>query len=292
MKNYKSKIKNLQLTFNFDLTNSFDMDNEIFLVHNIIEEMNLNVLKSAYSKRGRKPVVEPIIMFKILVFSYLNRKFSARDIEEACKYDLRYKWLLNHQKSPDHVTINRFRNKIYPSNYEVKKTRKYKNDISKKENMTYLKEGDYYFCKNNKKLEFEKIVYRKNKYGFKSHSKVYVCKECSNCEYSKDCIKSRTNKNPGIKRIYYSERFENLRKESEFNIKSQEGIIERINRPIQAEGIFSYIKSGMEYSRFRHKGMEKTIGEMKLLSLAINIKKLNSKIASDNVGFIKYKEAI
>ena len=49
---------------------------------------------------------------------------------------------------------------IKPSNYEVKKTKKYKNDISKKENMTYCKAGDYYVCHNNKKLQFEKIIYR------------------------------------------------------------------------------------------------------------------------------------
>lgn len=49
----------------------------------------------------------------------------------------------------------------------------------------------------------------------------------------------------GLKRIYVSEGFENLRKESEGNITTKEGIIERLNRSIQTEGIFSYIKSGM-----------------------------------------------
>lgn len=156
--------------------------------------------------------------------------------------------------------------------------------------MTYCKADDYYICHNNKKLNFEKIIYRKNKYGFKSESRVYLCKDCLNCRYSHDCIKFK-NKS-GLKRIYVAERFENLRKESEENIITKEGITERLNRSIQAEGIFSYIKSGMKYSRFRHRSMKKIVAEMKLLSFAINIKKLSNKMKSNKLGFVKYKEAI
>ena len=121
---------------------------------------------------------------------------------------------------------------IKPSNYEIKKKRKYKKDISRKENMKYFEDNDYYLCHNNKQLEFEK------------------------------------------------------------NITTKEGIAERMNRSIQAEGIFSYIKTGMNYSRFRHKSMAKIIAEMKLLSIAINIKKFSNKIRSNNIGFTKYKQAI
>ena len=117
-----------------------------------------------------------------------------------------------------------------------------------------------------------------------------LCSDCLNCAYSSDCIKIK-NKS-GLKRIYVSERFENLRKESEENITTKEGIIERLNRSIQAEGVFSYIKSGMQYMRFKHRSMEKIISEMELLSIGINIKKYSNKIKSNKLGFIKYKEAI
>lgn len=36
------------------------------------------------------------------------------DIEEACKYDLRVKYLLEGQKASDHVTINKDRKKLEP----------------------------------------------------------------------------------------------------------------------------------------------------------------------------------
>ncbi len=40
---------------------------------------------------------------------------------------------------------------IKPTNYEISKTRKYKTDISRRENMSYDKETDTYTCKNGKK---------------------------------------------------------------------------------------------------------------------------------------------
>lgn len=156
--------------------------------------------------------------------------------------------------------------------------------------MRYCESDDYYICANNKKLEFEKITYRKNSYGFKSEYRVYLCKDCLDCSYSNDCIKKK-NKS-GLKCIYVSTKFESLRRQSEENITSEEGIIERINRSIQAEGVFSYIKSVMEYLRFRHRSMDRIIAEMKLLNLAINIRKLSNKMKENKLGFIKYKEAI
>ena len=130
--------------------------------------------------------------------------------------------------------INAF---IKLSNYEIKKKRKYKKDISRKENMSYCEDDDYYLCHNNKKLEFEKNIYRKNSYGFKTETKIYLCKDCLNCVDSKFCIKFKNKED--LKRIYISNRFDKLREESEKNITTKEGIIKRMNRSIQAEGIFS-----------------------------------------------------
>ena len=41
---------------------------------------------------------------------------------------------------------------LKPANYEISKTRKYKHDIGKIENMEYDKISDFYTCKNNWKL--------------------------------------------------------------------------------------------------------------------------------------------
>ena len=55
---------------------------------------------------------------------------------------------------------------IKPANYEISKTKKYQNDISRIENMEYHEEGDYYMCKNGKKLLLTGIKKDKSKTGY------------------------------------------------------------------------------------------------------------------------------
>jgi len=46
---------------------------------------------------------------------------------------------------------------IKPANYEISKTRKYKNDIGKIENMAYDESSDSYTCRNDKKLTVDHV---------------------------------------------------------------------------------------------------------------------------------------
>ena len=54
---------------------------------------------------------------------------------------------------------------IKPSNYEISKKRKYKTDISRKENMIYDKENYLYICSNGKKLVLTGTKFSKSKTG-------------------------------------------------------------------------------------------------------------------------------
>lgn len=69
------------------------------------------------------------------------------------------------------------------ANYEISKTRKYKNDISRIENMRYDKEGDCYICKNSKKLTVERVLTRTTRTGYRSEKTIYKCEDCSNCPH-------------------------------------------------------------------------------------------------------------
>ena len=69
-------------------------DGKVQLVENLIEEMNLNKLKSTYSGKGRSPVVNPVTMLSFLLYS--EGFFSCRDIEK-CRYDFRVIYLLDGQ---------------------------------------------------------------------------------------------------------------------------------------------------------------------------------------------------
>ena len=78
----------------------------VFKVAEICESLDYTELFNTYLRAWRK--VNPITMFEILVFAYMNRKFSSRDIENLCKTDIRFMWLLNGEPAPSDSTITRF----------------------------------------------------------------------------------------------------------------------------------------------------------------------------------------
>lgn len=97
----------LVLPLNFEVL--IPEDDSVRLLSHILEGLNYDALYKAYSSTGRKPAVEPKILFKVLTYAYLNNIYSSRKIESACKRDINFMWLLEGKKTPDHSTIARFR---------------------------------------------------------------------------------------------------------------------------------------------------------------------------------------
>ena len=81
-------------------------DDFVFKVAEICEGLDYTELFQTYLRSYRK--VNPITMFELLIFGYMNRKFSSREIEKACKTDIRFLWLLNGEPAPSDSTIVRF----------------------------------------------------------------------------------------------------------------------------------------------------------------------------------------
>ena len=75
----------------------------------MMEELDYKKLYEVYSQNGRNPAVPPKILFKILVYVYMNDIWSNRKIELAYKRNINFMWLLQGFKAPDHNTIGRFR---------------------------------------------------------------------------------------------------------------------------------------------------------------------------------------
>ena len=74
-----------------------------------LEELDYKELYRAYSPKGRKSKVDPRVLFKIMVYGYQCGIYSSRKLEEACRYRIDFKWLLEDQPVPDHATLARFR---------------------------------------------------------------------------------------------------------------------------------------------------------------------------------------
>lgn len=176
---------------------------------------------------------------------------------------------------------------IKPSNYEISKTRKYKTDISRMENMIYDPDEDVYICSKDKKLKVTGTKKSKSKTGYQSEKTCYTCEDCSNCPSKSKCIKGRNCKTPleeRTKHLEISKLFQEKRNESLKRILSDEGTELRMNRSIQSEGAFGEIKQDMEFRRFLCRGKQNILAECILLGISHNINKLHNKIQNERCG--------
>ena len=176
---------------------------------------------------------------------------------------------------------------IKPANYEISKTRKYRNDIGKIENMEYDEKADVYTCRNNQKLTVDHISHSKSKTGYVSEKTIYKCENCESCSYKKECIKGNNCKTPleeRTKTLQVAKTFLKYRREDLERILSEEGILFRTNRSIQAKGSFGDLKQDMQFRRYLSKGTVNVLAESTLLAMARNINKLHNKIQTGKTG--------
>lgn len=186
-----------------------------------------------------------------------------------------------------HLEKNKQVSYIKPQNYETMKTKRFKNNIGKRENMVYDEENDLYLCHNNRKLKFTGTTTRKSKSGYVSNIKIYECEGCNNCPFKEKCTRAKGNKKIQVSPVFVEKRLESLA-----NISSDFGILARMNRSIQVEGAFGVIKGNHGFRIFLTRGKKNVKVEFTLLALAYNINKLHNKIQQNRLGVSFYTKAI
>lgn len=100
--------KSQQLKFRMPTEIRISKHNALYQASIQLEELDYTKLYRAYSGI-RKSQIEPRVLFKVLVCAYMKGVYSSRKIEELCRENLVFRWLLEDQKTPDHCTIARFR---------------------------------------------------------------------------------------------------------------------------------------------------------------------------------------
>ncbi len=175
---------------------------------------------------------------------------------------------------------------IKPANYDKAKTRKYKSDIGRRENMPYDVQSDSYICHRGHPIQAAYEKNTKSKAGYPIVTTVYTCSKCAGCPHKAQCIKgvSKTPLEERSKSLYVSKTFLRQREEMQARIKSEEGVLLRINRSIQVEGAFGVLKQDMGFRRFLLRGSVKVQTEFLLLCMGYNLNKLHNKIQNDRCG--------
>ena len=176
---------------------------------------------------------------------------------------------------------------IKPVNYEISKTRRYRKDISRAENMAYDKERDVYICHAGKELS---VLYErnpKNESGYRRKLTTYGCPDCGGCPYKSDCIRGNNCNTPMEERnkvLQVSKKMLEYREKDLERITSEYGTLLRVNRSIQAEGSFADVKEDMNFRRYLYRGRKNALAESILLAMGRNINKLHFRIQSGRTG--------
>jgi len=179
---------------------------------------------------------------------------------------------------------------IKPQNYEKSKSRKYRNNKHLKENMTYDPQTDSYICPDGRRITAVYESIRKSASGFESAVTHYRCESCADCALRNKCFKSKyPDKSRGFE---VSKAFLRQRQHAAAQVRSQEGILLRINRSIQAEGAFAVIKEDYGFRRFLTRGTENVRTEMLLMAMGYNLFRLHCKIQSGRSRQILFQKQI
>lgn len=268
----------------FENRNSFSKtDNDATFMHMKDDHMRNSQLKPGYNVQIG---VESEYITAVGIFQDRNDTTTLipflNNIEE--NFNIKYKNVIadsGYESEENYLSLESKNQKYYikPQTYEKWKKRSFKNDISKRENMTYDEANDEYTCHNGKKLKVTGVMKRKSVTGYESEVTMYECEECNNCKYKNKCTKAKGNR-----KMQVSKKFIEKRQISYENIITEQGIRLRINRSIQVEGAFGVLKNDYKFNRFLTRGKNNVQNEFILLCFGYNINKLHSKIQTERCG--------
>ena len=103
--NYNGNVRTYQLLIPLDIEVKIETSESVRLLIEVTEGMDYSKLHKAYDRLPRADEASPKQMFQLVVLGFMERVYSTRRLESACRNDIRFMYLLNGKPAPDH---NRF----------------------------------------------------------------------------------------------------------------------------------------------------------------------------------------
>ena len=99
----------IQLKLPLEIERIIDISDPVYSFNEIMDRIDLKEHLAVKECGIGRPRCDSIKILKIILFSFMeNGYLSLRNIEKACKTDIRYMWLLDGMKAPSHVTFGNF----------------------------------------------------------------------------------------------------------------------------------------------------------------------------------------
>ncbi|MGI0529496.1 transposase [Treponema socranskii] len=78
------------------------------IVSKTVDKLGIEEVFAKYTKGGGASRYNPVMLVKVLIYCYMTRTYSSRQIAKQCRENVQVMWLTGFQK-PDFRTINKFR---------------------------------------------------------------------------------------------------------------------------------------------------------------------------------------
>ena len=164
----------------------------------------------------------------------------------------------------------------YPM-YFFEQTKKFKQQIHRRENWAYEELEDYFICPNKQRVVYSHYSQRTDAYGFTRNFKVYECEDCTNCPLRSKCTKAAEGKN---RKTSWNLNWEYLKTKARQRMEQDDHFSIYQQRKIDVEPVFGAVKTNQGFTRFHVRSKEKVHREMGLVFLAHNFRKLCKRLTN------------
>lgn len=127
-------------------------------------------------------------------------------------------------------------------------------------------------CPNGKTFtHYSDVHIRGNQYG--RTEELHICEDCTDCPYRGKCYKGKSDRRV----IRLNSELTQIHEEVLGNLESIHGALLRMNRSIQAEGVYGIMKWDRSYKRAFRRGLKAVILEFTMISCGFNLYKFHNK---------------
>ena len=105
---YNGNYSAFQFKLPLEIDSILPIDDPVTSFVEIMRGIDTRKYFSENCQRGNKGY-DPDMMLQVLLFAFMNGNPSLRDLEDLCKFDIRYMWLSNEER-PSHMAFQRFIN--------------------------------------------------------------------------------------------------------------------------------------------------------------------------------------
>lgn len=152
---------------------------------------------------------------------------------------------------------------------EQRKVRRRRKRLYKQPDFHYDESRDAFLCPEGRWLVFQKTRRVRSENGFLSERRIYQCESCTGCSQKENCTQAK-----GDRQLHVSWELNRLKEEAADRLCSEDGLILRKRRPIEAESVFGRWKHNWGFRRFLLRGQDKVKTEIGLLAIAHDLTKM------------------